>query len=79
MTKRELAKRLDAAQQLWNTASAAIQTLNEAVEQIAADLRNGIDEKSDSWQESEAGSELVAVCDELESFHVDEPEDLPVV
>jgi len=67
MTKTEVRTRLKALQQLHDQAIEAIDQLNSSASELAGELREHIESKSESWQE-DTGSELVDLCDELEAY-----------
>lgn len=66
--------------------NAAIKARNEVAkrvvafaEQVAERLRDEFDEKSERWQESDAGQEALSLVEQWENINVDEIEEVKIV
>jgi hypothetical protein len=74
MTKTQINKALAGLEKLREDAEAVAADFHEATSELAIDLQQYVDEKSERWQEGDTGSAYLDLISELENIEVDVPE-----
>ncbi len=65
LAQQDLYTRLEAAQNTYNDACT---DLSDAIHTIGSELTDAISEKSDKWQESDAGAQAVSLAETYDNF-----------
>lgn len=74
MNKKQIEKELAELEELRATAEQAAGEYSEIAQQMARDLQEFVDGKSEKWQEGDTGQAYSDLISELEGIDIDVPE-----